>query len=151
MKLRIKHSGKYLGLSEIIAVQNSTGENWVFCNEENEIDPKSGKYGRIVLKNSSNIMKCLQPSSIFPHNGSLIYLSLIQSGNDSQLWKFTLKKEDGFYVIENKNERKEKGKNIKIKKICLDVCEGKTQDEIKIIAYHIKILGNSSNQRWEIV
>lgn len=153
MKLQVKHSKKYLTKDKNgRAVQNTKADEWIFISENNEeINPKSGDYGRIALKDSKNPLRCLQPSSNFPRDGWLIDLAPIQTGNNSQLWRFILEDEDGFYVIENKNERRKDGKNIKITQACMDVCEAKMSDDIIVIVYHINSSSGSGNQRWKII
>lgn len=148
MKLRVKHSRKYLALDKIWAVQKSEGEDWKFYSERNEINPKAGEYGRIILTSSSSLTRCLQPSSMFPQDGWLITLSPIQEDNDSQFWRFIPEGDGKFYIIENKNEQREKNKTIKA---CMDVCEEKTQDDVMVITYHVKETKNVENQRWEII
>jgi hypothetical protein len=152
MQLQVKHSNKYLSTnSDGRAIQKGLGNEWIFIFDNNEIDPKSGKYGRIALKSSSNPVRCLQPSSIYPHDGWLIDLSPIQPDNDSQFWRFIIQDEDDFYIIENKNERREEGRSIRITQACMDVCEAKMGDDIVVITYHISSANGSSNQRWRII
>lgn len=153
MKLQAKHSKKYLAINNNgRAIQNTQGNDWRFISDNSEeIDPKSGEYGRLVLTGSENPISCLQPSSVYPHDGWLLDLSPIQSDNNSQLWRFIFQDEDGFYVIENKNERREDGKNIKISQACIDVCEAKKGDNIMIITYHVNGGKGSDNQRWRII
>ena len=52
MKLQVKHSKKYLTKDKNgRAVQNTKADEWIFISENNEeINPKSGDYGRIELK-----------------------------------------------------------------------------------------------------
>lgn len=155
MKLQVKHSRKYLALAKDNsgrAVQNTLASEWIFISDDNrEVDPKSGDFGRIVLKDSKNPSRCLQPSSNFPRDRGSIDLAPIQVGNDSQLWKFILEDEDGFYVIENRNERREDGRNIRITQACMDVCRVRTDDETMVIVYHINETTGSVNQRWKII
>ena len=152
MKLQVKHSKKYLAKDDNgRAVQNTAADEWIFVSGNNiEIDPTSGDYGRIVLKDSKNSSRCLQPSSNFPRDGWLIELSPIQIGNNSQFWRFILEDKDGFYVIENKNERREEGRNIRITQACMDVCEGNMNNNTVVIVYHINRRTGSDNQRWKI-
>jgi hypothetical protein len=153
MNLQVKHSKKYLAKDNNgRAIQNIKADEWIFVSDNNEkINPKSGDFGRIVLKDSKDPSRCLQPSSNFPRDGWLIDLAPVQIGNESQLWHFILEDEDGFYVIENKNERREDGKNIKITQACMDVCEAKMSDDIIVIVYHINGGTGSGNQRWKII
>ncbi|UJS26006.1 RICIN domain-containing protein [Thiothrix winogradskyi] len=153
MKLQVKHSKKYLAKDNNgRAIQNIEADEWVFVSDNNEeINPKLGDYGRIILKESKKPSRCWQPSSDFPRDGWLIDLAPVQIGNDSQFWRFILEDEDEFYVIENKNERREKGRNIRIKKACMDVCEAKMSNNIIVIVYHINGANGSDNQRWKII
>ena len=139
-----------MALSGLGVIQNSSGVCWGFCGENSEIvDFESGEYGRLLLQGVSNPDLCLQPSSMFPCDGWQINLCPVQIGNDSQFWRFVSQDEEGFFLIENKLERK-KNKGLSIFKMCIDVCEEKNHDQALVITYHMKNRGQS-NQRWEVV
>jgi hypothetical protein len=142
MKIKAKHSNKYLSIADDLytIIQDSKADDWFF-------DKVDHKYGYIV--STSNPNRCIQTNDIKMKDHIQIHLGIKQSGNYSQLWEFKIVdgKENIFYII-NKTKRKEGN----IENICLDVPEGKVDDKLNIIAYHVKSPDTTSpeNQWWEM-
>lgn len=142
MKIKAKNSNKHLSIADDLyaIIQTNKAHEWLF-------DKIDDKYGYIVSADNPN--KCLQTNDMNIKDHLQICLGAKQAGNYSQLWKFKKVngKENIFYII-NKIKREEGN----IKNICLDVPEGKVEEKLNIIAYHVKSPDTKSpeNQWWEI-
>lgn len=146
MKLRAKHSGKFLSVPVDggYATQQcqDKASNFIF----DEVKDGSG-FGRLILAETfqSQSQMCLQSSSMNPRDGWLVNLAPYQEGNESQLWCFIGSNEKGF-IIKNKKERAERG--VQLKESCLNVCEAKTTSGTPIITYHITKSRSAENELW---
>ena len=142
MKIRVKHSNKYLSIADdsYTVIQDAIPSEWLF-------DQKNDNYGYIVLAKYPD--KCLQINNMKMLDHAKIDLGTKQEGNYSQLWKFeVVNGENNVFYIINKTKRKEGN----IENTCLDVPEGKMDDKVNIIAYHVKNRNtkNPENQWWEL-
>ena len=136
MKLQSKDSKKFLAVSNDGKISLQTIGYELKIIKDNPNDDFFFLVPLEELKKENPL--CITPSTI--NDGSPLILEKINFSKESQLWKF----ENNYFI----NKELKEGK-----KMCIDVCCEKRDDNTDIIIYHIKNpkkAHNINNQLWEI-
>lgn len=144
MKLKAKHSGKFLSVKNSRVCQANAYE-W-----EIEYCENNNAYFYIVSSSAPN--KCLQPCGGILKDKVTIELNEKSENLNYQLWKFEESaNSNSLFYITNRAERREGHKNFR--RMCIDVRDEKKEEGADIIIFHIKSpnVNEPGNQMWEKV